>query len=159
MIIPISEKRREQLRQAARKWRIANRDLVLLQKKLTKESDPEKYKADVKRWNATRRELHSDALKEAHKSWRDRNKDYIYNANAAYRTRSKRAYYDKEFTSFVFSEARKLAKLREDLCGGKWHVDHIVPLKGKLVSGLHVWSNFAVIPAKLNISKRNSHCL
>jgi hypothetical protein len=37
------------------------------------------------------------------------------------------------------------------------HVDHIIPLQGKKVSGLHVFSNLRVIPGTDNVKKSNSY--
>lgn len=56
---------------------------------------------------------------------------------------------------WVMEQAYELAKLRTELFGFRWEVDHILPLRGKLVSGLHVPTNLQVIPEVVNKQKRN----
>ena len=60
---------------------------------------------------------------------------------------------------FFIREAYRLAALRTKVTGGKWHVDHIIPLNGKLVSGLHVENNLCVIYREANIRKSNHYSL
>lgn len=67
--------------------------------------------------------------------------------------------WDQELTDLVTEEAHDLRKLRDKLTNYKWHVDHIIPLNGKNVSGLHIWNNLQVIPAVLNLAKGNKEMI
>ena len=56
---------------------------------------------------------------------------------------------------WLIEQAYELASLRTKIFGFGWHVDHIIPLHGKLASGLHVPHNLQVIPAVVNRGKSN----
>ena len=60
-----------------------------------------------------------------------------------------------ETDGFIVEEAAHLAMLRERVTGFRWEIDHVIPLRGKLVSGLHIGVNLAVIPRVANRSKYN----
>lgn len=58
---------------------------------------------------------------------------------------------------WLLEQAYELAALRTRLLGVSFHVDHIIPLQGKYVSGLHVPTNVQVIPWYENVAKANKH--
>ncbi len=49
----------------------------------------------------------------------------------------------------------QLATMLSQAAGIPHHVDHIIPLQGRKVSGLHVFSNLRVIPGSDNVKKSN----
>ncbi len=61
------------------------------------------------------------------------------------------AWADKEAIRAVYALARK----RTVKTGIPHHVDHVIPLQGETVSGLHVDGNLRIITATENIRKKN----
>jgi len=93
----------------------------------------------------------SEARKAARKRWAMANSDYWTAQQSKRRTLSRELSAD-DF--WVLQEAVLLARLREKMVGGKWHVDHIVPVsKG----GTSEPSNLQVVPACWNRQKSNKH--
>jgi hypothetical protein len=58
---------------------------------------------------------------------------------------------------FFLDEAYRLARLRTDMFGFRWEVDHDIPLVSRVVCGLHVGENLRVIPWMANRSKGNRY--
>ena len=59
--------------------------------------------------------------------------------------------------SWYESEKHLIAEFYEN-CPDGYHVDHIIPLQGKLVSGLHTLSNLQYLSAYENMKKGNKYC-
>jgi hypothetical protein len=62
-----------------------------------------------------------------------------------------------EFDKLKIKCLYQLAAMRTRESGYDWHVDHIIPLQGANVSGLHVPGNLRVIPALDNMRKNNQY--
>lgn len=58
---------------------------------------------------------------------------------------------------WMIEQAYELAALRTKMFGFAWEVDHVLPLQGKIISGLHIPTNLQVIPATLNRQKNNRY--
>ena len=56
-------------------------------------------------------------------------------------------------------ELYKQAVIKSKETGVQWHVDHVIPLQGELVSGLHVPENLQVISGVENVKKANRYII
>lgn len=99
----------------------------------------------------------SEKRKQTMKEYRQRTKpmqaEYVRRRQAALLQRTPK--WLSEADIWMMQEAYELASIRTKLFGFSWHVDHKIPLQGKVVSGLHTPYNLQVIPAKENIAKLN----
>jgi len=89
------------------------------------------------------------------KKYYKRNKDKVTARCSRYRAhKGKAAIFGKSY-DWLIELLHQEAKILEEVTGGKYHVDHITPLRGKTVCGLHVPWNLRVIKAVDNIRKGN----
>lgn len=97
-------------------------------------------------------------LREIASRWQKNNKGKV-NANTAIRHTSKMLRTPLWLTKEEKERIRcyyQLSAMRTKESGIVWNVDHIVPLQGENVSGLHVPWNLQVIPAADNFKKNNT---
>jgi 2,4-dienoyl-CoA reductase-like NADH-dependent reductase (Old Yellow Enzyme family) len=113
--------------------------------------------AKVKQHNSTQYINHTQKIKDNVKKWGKNNPVKIL-AHTRRQQTKRLMRTPKWLTSddyWIIEQAYELAALRTKMFGFSWHVDHILPLQGKTVSGLHVPTNLQVIPAVDNIRKGN----
>jgi hypothetical protein len=131
-----------------------------------RKDNPEKIKALAKEWAKANPEKIRAYGQKAVKAWLERNPEYssnFYKANkeryVAARAR-RRAAQESATPSWLtaidkamIQEMYDVSEARYIQTGIKHHVDHIVPINGKGVAGMHVPWNLQVITAHDNLSK------
>lgn len=95
-----------------------------------------------------------EARAESHAQWAKRNRDKR-NATGAKRKAAKLQATPKWVNWRKVREIYRTARRIQEFTGIPMHVDHIVPLQGETVCGLHWEGNLRVIPASENIAKHN----
>lgn len=148
------EMNRDYAKAKTAEWRAADPQRAIASKKAYYEANKERMLEKQKSWASE----NAEAIKEYHRG-RYRKMPEVYIA-AASKRRARQLLatpkWDEELTEFAVIEAADLVRKRKQITGVSWHTDHIVPLRGKTVSGLHVWNNIQVIPATVNMSKSNA---
>ena len=105
-----------------------------------------KTRAAAKKWKAANKEKHYESLKK----YRINNPGKRNFFTAKYRSAKLQAtplWFEKEQIRILYKKAKDWG----------FAVDHIVPLKGKIVCGLHCWANLQLLDSSINSSKSNKH--
>ena len=150
-----AEKNREAAKLRAKKWHHENKKRANENSKRWRQENPERSKELIKLWGQKNKER----VKELNRAWKKANKHKV-NANTRMRQAAKlnaTPPWLNEDHKFMLEEIYELRDLRTQATGVVHHVDHIVPLRGAEVCGLHVPWNLQVIPASDNIRKGNSY--
>jgi flagellum-specific peptidoglycan hydrolase FlgJ len=145
----------ETARTKSKNWRTANKERKKEMDKVYRQANQEKIKINKAKWRAANRETYNARKREYNKKNRAmRNADwYRYQMQ---KTKAAPSWLTTEQYNKI-KQIYKQAKNLEKQTGVKHHVDHIIPLRGKHVCGLHVPENLQVLPASINISKGNKH--
>ena len=119
----------------------------------------QKNKESVKATKARYRHKNADAINTKKRDYQKRtNRDYA--RRTAQRRAQKLLATPKWLSKDQHQHIKDVYWLCEDLkltTGLDYNVDHIVPLQGKNVCGLHVPWNLQILPSDVNKSKGNRH--
>lgn len=148
-------------------WRAANRDSMLVKMREYGQANADVIRSRSRQWyadNIDKARASNKAKYEArpYAAQKEADPDFVAKAvarNAVYRARKLQAT-PSWLTQLQVAQMKEIYISCKDITletGIEHHVDHIVPLQGDNVCGLHVPWNLRVLEAKENMSKGNKH--
>jgi hypothetical protein len=150
---------------AARKWLTKLRRAK--QDKAYREENRERIKSRTQKYYLKNREHKLQYAQEYRKEHLEQVRAYDRQRNAVRRKTHAAYYRDKVIERRMGCRTprwadKALLQFWHDLTKtplfNGYHVDHIVPLRGKDVCGLNTPENIQILPAQQNLSKKNSFC-
>lgn len=109
----------------------------------------QKHKNNLAEKRKLDRSKNPEKYKKRYSNWSSQNKHIEREKSAARRVRTKKQ-------TPIWARKKDIRNFYKD-CPANYHVDHIVPLKGKNVSGLHCLKNLQYLKAEANLRKGNRY--
>jgi hypothetical protein len=134
----------------AREWYLANKEHVVVLRRARYKRDPSKIKTSNMRWQKNN---HAKVLA-MHRAWWERHPE-VNATRCAKRHASKLLAIPHWANHGKIAEIYQKAKRLREETGADHHVDHVVPLRSRLVCGLHWEGNLQVLTKTANLRKRN----
>lgn len=162
------ENNRETLNEKSREWRLShkeqtkqnwedyyakNKDTLTVKRKLYYETNRDALLEKSKEYRVKNKE----ALSERDKIWRQNNrhiKTALERKRQAQKIQATPSWLTPEHHAEILAIYKEAARLTKET-GIPHHVDHIVPLRSKVVCGLHVPWNLQILTATENLRKGN----
>ncbi len=130
--------------------RVRDREKILARKKKYREV----YADKIREYNTAYNAMNPEIMRQSKQKYAKTNPDVRVRLKLKRRLAERQAmpvWADRVRIRAIYQRCRALA----EKTGQEWHVDHIVPLRGKTVCGLHVAENLQILPALANTRKSN----
>lgn len=157
----------EKNRARANAWAAANREKSRTKSRAWRLANPGRARVGGLAWRAANREK----ARETRRVWREANPEshrvsqtkYAAAHKAKYAALCRKRQADQLQRTPVWADLKKIEKVYEEsrmmtlMMDEPWHVDHVIPLRGRRVSGLHVHTNLQLLPGVENVRKNNRY--
>ena len=147
----------ENVKRLRKEWYERNNELTKERARAWALANPKKDAAKKAKWREENRKQHNAI----NRAWWSENKDKraFYQAKRRAAQMQRTPNWVTEDEKLRINALYSVAAMYTRESGEEWHVDHQIPLQGKLVSGLHVYANLTVIRGSENVKKSNKFAI